>query len=266
MHLDRPIGVGDLVDVHASLVYTADSSLHVLVTICSYDPHRANSGQISQCPMVFVAVTENGDPLDVSPWIPVTMLELQRQRQARARVRMRYRIEDALAAQSSPTNDVVPQSISRVITVPVDIGPAVQGGRLLRWFDEAACACGTDWTEMDMVTSYLAGICVQGAVVTGDAVEVTARMIHTGPRSVHASVRITSSDPQGGPPRVVAHGVAVVVSIDEHSDARPVRRWRPDSAQDVRLDEHARHLIALRRFIEPFTTAAAEPADDITTL
>ena len=32
-HLDRPIGVGELVDVHPSLVYTGRSSMHILVTV-----------------------------------------------------------------------------------------------------------------------------------------------------------------------------------------------------------------------------------------
>ena len=33
IHLDRPISIGELVEVHASLVYTGRSSMHVLITV-----------------------------------------------------------------------------------------------------------------------------------------------------------------------------------------------------------------------------------------
>ena len=38
IHLDRPIGVDELVEMHASLVYTGRSSMHILITVCSSDP------------------------------------------------------------------------------------------------------------------------------------------------------------------------------------------------------------------------------------
>ena len=79
--------------------------------------------------------------------------------------------------------------------------------------------------------------------------------------SVHISVHVTTTDAHCGPPHLAAHGLAVVVTLDEHGNARPVRQWQPVSNEDQRLDEHARHLIELRQFIEPFTTAAAVPAD-----
>jgi hypothetical protein len=55
--------------------------------------------------------------------------------------------------------------------------------------------------------------------------------------------------------------VAVVVSLSERGDARPVPAWKPASDEDHRLDLHARHLIELRQFIETFTTAAAVTTD-----
>ena len=51
IHLDRPISVGELVELHASLVYTGRSSMHILVTVYSSDPTRAKAVQTSQCPM-----------------------------------------------------------------------------------------------------------------------------------------------------------------------------------------------------------------------
>jgi acyl-CoA hydrolase len=90
-HLDRPIRVGQLVEVQASLVHTGCCSMHILVTICSLDLSQTHAVQTSQCSIVFVAVDERGRPVEVPRWTPVTMLELQRQRQARVRIRMRRR-------------------------------------------------------------------------------------------------------------------------------------------------------------------------------
>jgi len=126
----------------------------------------------------------------------------------------------------------------------------VRGGRVMRWIDEVGYACGADWTGADVVTSYVAGIRLCKPVFVGDVVDVTARIIHTGPRSVHMSVRVVTAGV------LVAQGVVVIVSLTD-GDAQPVPQWRPVSGEDSRLDRHARHLIELRQYLEPFTTACA---------
>ena len=263
IHLDRPIAVGELVEVHASLVYTGRSSMHILVTVYSSDPTRAKAFQTSQCPIIFVAVDDTGTPVEVPPWTPVTMLDLQRHRQARVRMRMRKRIEGALAAESYTAEGTGPRATLRFLAAPTDVnsGGEVHGGRVMRWIDEAAYVCGADWTGAQVITSYIAGIRFYRPIIIGDVIEVTARIIHTGPRSIHTSIHVITTDTDGGQPHLAAHGLAVVVSLGERGEARPVRQWEPDSDEDHRLDQHARHLIELRQFIEPFTTAAAVPAD-----
>ncbi len=263
IHLDRPISVGELVEVHASLVYTGRSSMDILITVCSSDPTRAKAVQTSQCSIIFVAVDDSGSPVEVPRWTPVTMLELQRQRQARVRIPMRKRIECAMAAESYTADGTAPCTTLRFLAAPNDVnwGDKIDGGRVMRWIDEAAYVCGADWTDAQVITSYVAGIRFCRPIVIGDAVEVTARIIHTGPRSIHTSIHVTTTDTHGGQPHLVARGLAVVVSLDERGEARPVPQWEPDSDEDHRLDQHARHLIELRQFIEPFSTAAAFPAD-----
>jgi acyl-CoA hydrolase len=240
-HLDRPIGVGELIEMHADLVYTGRRSMHILVTLCSSDPTLSKASQTAQCSIVFVAVDDAGSPVEVPQWTPVTMLDLQRHRQARVRIRVRRRIEDAM-----PIHDESASCDLRRFCAD----DKVSAGRVLRWIDEAACACGTDWTGAEVITSYVAGIRFCRPIAVGDTVEVSARVIHTGPRSVHTSIHVTTAH------HLVAHGVVVVVALDIHGDARPVPTWEPASDQDHRLDKHARQLIGLRQYIEPFTTAA----------
>ena len=251
LHLDRPICLGELVELQSSLVYTGRSSMHILLTIHSSDTIRAKAVQTSQCPIVFVAVDNAGNPIEVPQWTPVTILELQRQRQARVRVRMRKRIESAVTAQSYTADGTAPCTTLRLHPAAADANPC---GQVMRWIDEAAYRCGTDWAGAEVITSYIAGIRFYRPIAVGEAIEVTARIIHTGPRSIHTSVHVTATDRSGGRPRLIAHGLAVVVSLDERGDARPVPTWQPATDEDHRLDEHARHLIELRQFIEPFTT------------
>ena len=129
----------------------------------------------------------------------------------------------------------------------------------MRWVDEAACVCGAEWTGAQVITSYLTAIRFHRPINIGQIVEVEARLIHTGPRSAHVSIHVTTTDTLGGPPHLAAHGLVVVVSLDEQGDARPVPTWEPVSDEDRRLDQHARQLIELRQFMEPFTMAAPVP-------
>jgi acyl-CoA hydrolase len=263
IHPNRPISVGELVDVHASLVYTGRSSMHILVTVRCSDPARAKAVQTLQCAIIFVAVDDIGYPVDAPGWTPVTMLELQRQRQARVRIPKRKHIEGAMAAESYTAEGTAPRATLRVLAAPTDVNldGNVRAGRVMRWIDEAAYVCGADWASAQVITSYIAGIRFFRPILVGDVIDVTARIIHTGLRGIHTSVHVTTTDTDGGRPYLVAHGLVVVVSLDEHGDARPVPQWEPASDEDHRLDQHAGQLIELRQFVEPFTTATAFPAD-----
>ena len=262
IHLDRPIGVGELVQLRATLVYTGHSSMHILVTVYSGDPDQARALKTFQCSIIFVALDGTGNPVEVPRWTPLTMLELQRQRQARARVRMRRRIEGAMEAASYTEEGTAPRITLRFRAACADVDGYgnVRGGRVMRWIDEAAYVCGADWTGEEVITSYIAGIRFYRPVFVGDVAEVTARIIHTGQRSVHIGIQVATADTVGGRPCLIARGLVVVVSLGQHGEARPVPKWEPASDEDDRLDQHARHLIELRQYIEPFTTAAAFPA------
>ena len=262
LHLDRPIGAGELIDLHASVVYTGHTSIHVLVTVYSHDPMRRKTLQTTQCPIVFVSVDDDGTPVDVEPWRPVTILDLQRQRQARVRIQMRKRIDAAMAAQTYSAEGTAPHATGRFLAVGTNVtdGDRIHGGRVLRWIEEAACGCGAEWIGGTAITSYVAGVRFHRPVKVSAVVEVTARVVHTGPRSVHISVHVATIDADGGHGQSAAHGQIVVVSLDERGNARPVPTWEPLSDEDHRLDQHARHLIELRQFIEPSTMAAELPA------
>jgi acyl-CoA hydrolase len=263
IHLDRPIAVGELVELHATLVHTGRTGMHILVTVYSTDPTKATPLQSAQCLTVFVAVDDHGTPVEVPRWQPTTILELQRHRQARARIPVRKRIEDAMAEQQYTAAGTAPSVTLRFLASPTDInwGGKVHGGRTMRWIDEAAYVCGADWSTHRVIASYVGGIRFYRPINIGHTVEVTARLIHTGPRSMHISVHVTTTDTRADTPVLATHGLVVVAALDAHGKARPIRPWGPVSDEDRRLDDHARHLIELRELVEPFTLSGAIPTD-----
>jgi acyl-CoA hydrolase len=121
----------------------------------------------------------------------------------------------------------------------------------MRWIDKSAYKCGAEWTGAYTIASYVAGIRFYRPVSSGDVIGVTARIMHTGPRSVHCRIQITVNDIGGGEPHLAACAVAVVVSLDARGAARPVPLWKPHSEEDHRLDQRARQLLQLRQFMEP---------------
>jgi 4-hydroxybenzoyl-CoA thioesterase len=260
-HLDRPIRVGESVEVHACLVYTRRSSMHILVTVYSADPAGAHSVQSAQCPIVFVAVDDIAEPVAVPPWSPVTMLELQREHQARVRIRTRKQIEDAVAAEAYTAAGTAPRTTRQILVSRTDVhrDGAVHGGRVMRWIDEAANTCAASWSGVPGLTSYVAAIRFRRAVAVGDRLVVSARMVHTGPRSVHIGVRVTTRDVVTGAVHVAAEGLVVVASLDEEARARRVRQWAPGSDEDIRLDRHAQHLLELRQFFQPYPASTDFP-------
>lgn len=263
IHLDRPIAVGELVELHANLVYTGRTSMHILVSVYSTDPTRQKPVQTAQCLTIFVAIDEQRRAVAIPQWEPTTILELRRHRQARARISVRKRIEESMAAQKYTAAGTAPSATLRFLAAPSDInwGGKVHGGRIMGWIEDAAYVCGADWAGQHVITSYFGGIRFYRPIVIGHIVEVTARLIHTGPRSMHLSVHVTSTDTVSDTPVLAAHGLAVVVAVDHDGKARTVRQWIPVSEEDRALEAHARHLVELRSSAEPFTAASDIPAD-----
>ncbi len=139
---------------------------------------------------------------------------------------MRKRIEDAMAAESYTAEGTAPppRCASRR---PTDNGRTAAA--VLRWIDEAANVCGADWAGAQAITSYVAGVRFYRPIVIGDAIEVTARVIHTGPRSIHISVHVTNKQTS----TLVARGLTVVVALDERGRANLSRSGSPPPEKTI---------------------------------
>ena len=68
----RPIMIGDLVEVEASLAYTGTTSMNISVEVRAGDMKMGEMQVITGCLVVFVAVDLDGKALPIEPWHPST--------------------------------------------------------------------------------------------------------------------------------------------------------------------------------------------------
>jgi acyl-CoA hydrolase len=72
IHFLKPIHVGNLVRVHAKVIYTGTSSMHVLLDVSATDPREDDYQSTTRCIMVFVAMGDDKKPACVAPWVAET--------------------------------------------------------------------------------------------------------------------------------------------------------------------------------------------------
>lgn len=245
----RPVAVGDLVEVESRIIHTGRSSMHILVTVHSGDPRKDHMTQATQCLVIFVAVDESGRPVPVPEWSPANEWERQNQESAVRRIGVRAEIEEAMATQSYTDAGTAPRVVLRFLAAPTDVnwGGKVHGGTVMKWIDQAAYVCASQWLGGPAIAVYAGGVRFYRPLLIGNVVEVEARLLHTGDTSLHISVHVRSGSPRGGPLELTTHCLIVFVALDDAGKAISARRWVPVSAEDKALEEHARHLVTLRR-------------------
>ena len=72
IRFQRPILIGDLVEVEARLAYTGRTSMNISVEVRSGDIKTSQMQVITECLAVFVAVDADGKALPVTAWFPET--------------------------------------------------------------------------------------------------------------------------------------------------------------------------------------------------
>jgi acyl-CoA hydrolase len=68
----RPIHIGNVVEVHAKVIYTGTTSMHIAVDVLAGDPREGGSQKTTHCVIVFVAMGEDGKTATVPGWKPET--------------------------------------------------------------------------------------------------------------------------------------------------------------------------------------------------
>lgn len=95
IQFERPIRIGQLVEVHAQIVLTGTTSMHVAVTVSARDTTADRAERTAHCLMVFVAQDADKRSLQVPTFVPATDEERELAEYAQNIMRMRKDIESA---------------------------------------------------------------------------------------------------------------------------------------------------------------------------
>jgi acyl-CoA hydrolase len=140
----------------------------------------------------------------------------------------------------------------RFLAQPTDVnfGGKVHGGAVMKWIDQAGYACAVGWSGQYCVTVYVGGIRFYKPVLIGNMVEVRARLAYTGKTSMHVAVEVSASDPKEGGYTKTTQCIIVFVAIDDQGKSTEVERWRPETEEDMALEEYAKRMMELRKGVE----------------
>ena len=78
----RPILIGDLVEVQAQMVYTGKTSMHITVDVYRRCPREQERYKATHCVIIFVAVDNDGNKIEVPQWQPITEQDVALQQYA----------------------------------------------------------------------------------------------------------------------------------------------------------------------------------------
>lgn len=253
VHFTRPIAVGNLIEASAQVIHTGRTSMHVLVRVAQADPRTGRYEEATHCLLIFVAVDEQKRPRAVPEWSARTIEDLALAEGAAARIEGRRALHEVMREQEYTEAGTGPRIVFRFLAAPGDVnwGGNAHGGIVMRWIDEAADAVAQRWSGRDAVAVYSGGIHFYRPVRIGHLVEVEARLIHTGPRSMHLAIHVRSGDPRTGELELTTQCMSVFVVRGADGTAEPVPRLEALSDEDRRLDAHARELIRLRAQLPP---------------
>ncbi|MWV59645.1 acyl-CoA thioesterase [Rathayibacter sp. VKM Ac-2754] len=257
VHFTRPIAVGNLIEASARIIHTGRTSMHVLVEVAQADPRTGRYEEATHCLLIFVAVDEEKRPRAVPEWRPQSVEDSALAEGAAARITGRRALHEVMREQEYTAAGTGPRIVFRFLAAPGDVnwGGNAHGGIVMRWIDEAADAVAMGWTRRDTVAVYSGGIHFYRPVRIGHLVEVEARLIHTGPRSMHLAIHVRSGDPRTGVLELTTQCMSVFVVRGSDGAAEAVPPLPLHSDEDRRLDAHARELIRLRAELPPLPIA-----------
>lgn len=131
-------------------------------------------------------------------------------------------------------------------------GAAETGGRLsagtvMKWIDEAGCACASQWAQRRCVAAFVGSIRFQRPIQAGALVEVEARLAYTGRTGMNLSVEVRSGDVAGGEMQTTTECLIVCVAPDAQGRPVPVDAFAPATPGEMALAQRARAYLEAGR-------------------
>ena len=246
MHFTVPVPRDTPVTVQARVVHTGRSSVHVQTRVLIRSP-AGDWQTCTECFMIYVAMGADGEPAEVTAYEPRTELQRRRDVDASRRMDFRRRVEEEI--QSLPTGFATSEALTMRFPAETEErypDGKIRGGAVMKWIDLAAEICAERYCGFDVASVLTGGVRFYRPVTIGDLVEVDARLVLTGSKSMHVLVRVRSGNRWERNPEVVAYGMPVMVAPDGSGAARRITRWQPISDEDHVVAEKARRIRDLR--------------------
>ncbi len=92
----KPIAIGDLVEISASIIYTGNTSMHISIHVYAGNPRQTEKVKTTHCIMVFAAIDDQGKTTSIPKWVPQTEDELSMEKYAHRLMDLRKDIEDEM--------------------------------------------------------------------------------------------------------------------------------------------------------------------------
>lgn len=96
----KPIPIGVLVKLEASVIYTGKTSMHIAVDVLSRKMKEQRFQKTTHCIIVFVAVDEEGNPKTVPVWKPQTNKDKEMEAYAKKLMNLRKDIRIEMECHS----------------------------------------------------------------------------------------------------------------------------------------------------------------------
>lgn len=96
IQFQKPIHIGYLVEARARVIYTGSTSMHIAVDIFAANPRQGEYSQTTHCIIIFVAVDEQGKPIEVPKWIPRTEEDRRLEHSAKRLMDLRKEIAEEM--------------------------------------------------------------------------------------------------------------------------------------------------------------------------
>lgn len=247
MHFRVPVPRDTPITVQARVVHTGGTSVHIQTRLLI----ASDEGEpivCTECYMIYVALGEDGEPEPVPVFTPETDLQKRRNVDATRRAKNRRRIEDAIFAM--PEASGTSESVRLRFVVDTDDrypDGKIRGGAVMRWIDQAAEICAERYCGEHVTGVLTGGVRFYRPVTVGDLVEVEARLVLTGEKSMHVMVRVRGSKRWEKTSHVVAYGLPVMVAPNSDGGAQRVVPWQPLTEVDHGVAEQARLIRQLRQ-------------------
>ncbi len=91
-----PIKIGHIVKVEAEVIYTGNTSMHIAINVLSRNIKRKEFEKKTHCIIVFVAVDDEGNSVEVPKFHASTEQELQLEQYAIKLMQLRKNIEEEM--------------------------------------------------------------------------------------------------------------------------------------------------------------------------